>query len=81
MADYPDTIYEPRELENLQGCDFDADKKKILFAEDYNNLANEVVAIETVLGENPQGTFDTVAERLDNIVSGSPAIFNWYQMF
>jgi hypothetical protein len=49
MADFPTNIYEPRTLENLSGLYFDDTKKTILFAEDYNNIASELVAIEEYL--------------------------------
>lgn len=49
MATFPTAEYEPRELTNLNGIVFDELDTKILFAEDYNLLAGEVVAIESYL--------------------------------
>lgn len=65
MADYPDTIFEPRAMENLNGLVRDVADVKNLYAEDYNEATAEIVAIETVLGLNPEGDYATVAERLD----------------
>lgn len=48
MADFPDTIFTQRELENLPGIEYDADKKKVIFAEDLQALGDEITAIETV---------------------------------
>ena len=52
MADYPATIYTPREKENKSGVVYDPTKKTVLFAEDLQALDNEVVAIETDLINN-----------------------------
>lgn len=64
MADFPENIYAGRELENADGVVFDADQHTRFFAEDLNSVNDEITAIETVLGENPQGEFDTVSERI-----------------
>lgn len=55
MSDFPDTIYEPRTLENLPSIEFDAFQTQNLFAEDYNELAQEVVAIEEFIEESYTG--------------------------
>lgn len=52
MADFPDNIFTQRALANLPGLVFDPSKDKILYAEDMQNLGNEVTAIEEALGEN-----------------------------
>jgi hypothetical protein len=49
MADYPDTIYEPREKENKASVVYEPERKTIIFAEDIQKLDDEVVAIETDL--------------------------------
>lgn len=72
MATYPTNIYEGRTVENLPGIVYDPNDLKTLFAEDINNLNNEVEAVETELGTNPSGDFDTVAERLDDIEENMP---------
>lgn len=74
MAEFPSNIYEPREIENVPGQTYDPSKKTRLYADDLNASNAEIVAIENVLGLEPQGDFDTVAERLDSIVSASPLL-------
>lgn len=65
MANYPTSIFEPREVENLPGYSYDSTKKRVQFAEDYSLPAAEIVAIEETLGVNPQGDYATVADRLN----------------
>ena len=67
MSSYPSSIYEPRVLENRSGIAFDEDKTNVLFAEDKNDTDDEVVAIETELGLNPRGIYESVAARLDDL--------------
>lgn len=76
MANYPDSIVEFREVENLPGLVFDASDKKTLFAEDVKKLDDEVVAIEQALGVEISGTFDTLAERLDAITTAVESVPN-----
>lgn len=66
MADFPDSIYNLREIENQPGVTYDAEKKSTIFAEDIEGIAGEVTAIETTLGTNPEGDFTNVKERLDS---------------
>ncbi len=49
MADFPTDIYTPREIENLPGIVFDPTAKKTFFAEDFQGLADEIVAVENYL--------------------------------
>lgn len=42
----------------------------INFADHINDLQKEVVAIETILGLNPQGSYSTVRERLEGTETG-----------
>lgn len=65
MADFPDAITTPRTVANRPGVVYDANDTKTLFAEDLNNANAEIVAIETELGENPKGTFDSIAAAVD----------------
>jgi hypothetical protein len=65
MADYPNSIYSPREKENRAGVTYDESKKTVIFAEDIVNDDNEIVAIETELGTNPKGGWGNVKSRLD----------------
>lgn len=50
MADYPDAIFALRAIENLPGITYDANNTKAFYAEDLENVAGEVTAIETALG-------------------------------
>lgn len=73
MTTYPGAIDEFRTVENLPGVTYDEDDTKTVFAEDTNNLADAVVAIETTLGTNPEGDFSTVADRLATLGGGGGA--------
>jgi parallel beta-helix repeat protein len=68
MAKYPNQIYEPREKENRPGVTYDPNKKTVLFAEDIKALDDEVKAIETELGTNPKGNFDSVKAFLQYLL-------------
>jgi len=46
MANFPDTIYTPRETENLPGIVYDPTQKTNMFSEDFQNLGNEINVIE-----------------------------------
>lgn len=65
MVKYPDEIFTGREIANLPGIEYKEEDKTTIFAEDVGGLNAEVQAIETTLGVNPQGDFETVADRLD----------------
>ena len=71
MADYPTGIYSPRTKENKAGVVYDADKTTIVYAEDLNGSDDEIVAIETELGTEPKGSYDDVADRLDNLLDSN----------
>jgi len=64
MATYPAAIFEPRELENKSGVEFDEEKLNVLFAEDVNDPDAEIVAIETELGTAPKGSDADVKTRI-----------------
>lgn len=64
MSTYPGGIYSPRAKENKNGVVYDANKKTVLFAEDFTNDEAEIVAIETQLGINPKAGYADVAARL-----------------
>lgn len=49
MAEFPTSIFEQREFENLPGIEFDDTESKIVFAEDMNALGDEISAIESYL--------------------------------
>ena len=52
MANYPGAYYAPRAKENKSGVVYDADKKTIVFKEDFDSLEEEILAIEQDLGLN-----------------------------
>jgi hypothetical protein len=52
MATFPGAIATFRTMVNRVGVLYDALKTKVIYAEDLNNLADEVVAIENALGAN-----------------------------
>lgn len=60
MTDFPASIYAQRTLENVAGRTFDSAQTRRLYAEDMIQLGDEVTAIETVLGVEPQGAYATV---------------------
>jgi len=65
VAEYPNNIKTFRRVVNRdlsQGILGD-----IVLAEDHNEKAEEIEAIEQTLGINPQGSFSTVKDRLDDI--------------
>lgn len=64
MADFPGAIAEPRVVENVDGTVYDPEETTRIFAEDVNGANEEIVAIEETLGINPQGSEDTVDERI-----------------
>lgn len=70
MAQYPGAIPTLREVENDDGVIYDANAKKVVFAEDINKIAEEIVALAGTLGVNPQNTLATVSARIQNV-------YNW----
>lgn len=69
MTDYPGEIYSPRTKSNKYGVEYNESKETIIFAEDIKKLDDEVVAIETELGINPSGEYDSVAAFLQYLLS------------
>jgi len=69
MADYPDSIYSPRTKANRSGVEYDAEKETVIFAEDIVGDDDEIVAIETELGENPRGSYASVAAYLADLAT------------
>lgn len=70
MATYPNNLYEPRNFENLPGLNRLTADKKNLYAEDLNETNAEIVAIETILGKNPNGAYASVKAWLEALASG-----------
>jgi len=67
MADYPNSIYTPRERENKAGVEYNADRKTVLFVEDVELGDDETIAVETELGLLPKGSDASVRARLDRM--------------
>lgn len=67
MSTYPGEIDEFRNTENLPGVEYDPADTKTVYAEDTNNHSDAIMAIESTLGVNPAGSFETVADRLDDM--------------
>jgi len=67
MAQFPNAIFTPRTIENRTGIVYDETKTKVGYAEDQNLPNDEIVAIQEILGLNPEGDATTVGERLDDI--------------
>lgn len=63
-AEYPGAIYSPRTKSNKDGVTYEPTEPTKIFAEDINYSDQEVVAIETILGINPNATFDSVDLRI-----------------
>ncbi len=69
MTSYPGAIYSPRTKENKPGVVYDAGQTTKLFAEDVVKDDDEIVAIETELGVNPKGIYDSVADFLQDLLT------------
>lgn len=64
MTNYPSAIDEFREVQNLPGVVYEPEQQTTAFAEDTRNSFDAITAIETTLGTNPQGEFESVAHRI-----------------
>lgn len=69
MATYPDNLPALRQVENDPGVAYDALQKNVVFAEDVNNIAAEILAIATELGTLPKGSFADVETRLADMTT------------
>lgn len=69
MADFPATIFEQREMNNIPGMTYDPDKKTTIYMEDLKNLGDEVTAIETYLSPVKEQTINI---PVLNLYTGSP---------
>jgi len=67
MAEYPDAVYSPRTKENKSGVVYEEAKTTVGFVEDITKLDAEVVAIQTVLGDNSKWNFNTIWEWLQSL--------------
>lgn len=66
-ASFPDAIKTFRAVENRDGIVYDANDTKRLYAEDLQQIDEEIVAIETELGTDPKGADASVKARLDRM--------------
>jgi len=64
MAAFPVSIFVPRTTANQTDVTYDPTKTHEVYAEDYSLPAAEIVAIETILGVEPQGASATVSARI-----------------
>lgn len=70
MADFPDATFAPRTISNVSDAVYTPTKTTQIYAEDFHALRDEIIAIETVLGLNPNGAFDTVKAWLLSLGTG-----------
>lgn len=66
MTNYPGAIDEFRTVQNLPGILYNAADLKTVYAEDANAHSSAISAIETTLGANPQGAYESVVDRLNH---------------
>lgn len=64
MSVYPDAIDTYRQPENQPGTDINDAPSTAIFAEHFGDISDAVRRTQQTLGLNPNGEFDTVAERL-----------------
>ncbi len=67
MANYPSSIYNPRARANRSGVVYDGTDATRIFAEDVDDIENEIIAVETELGANPKGSHDSVGDRIGDL--------------
>jgi len=77
MADFPDSLYNPRTKQNRSGVVYDATKTKQIFAEDVTKLDDEVVAIENYLGFDQAEVHETVNDRLADLYFNGNTIIGY----
>jgi len=65
MSSYPNSVFEPRVVENKPPEFYLPEKTTRLFAEDINDPNGEIVAVEEELGLLPKGAAASVRARLD----------------
>lgn len=64
MSNYPTSIDTFRTIDNIPGQTYDEEKTTTVYAEDLEQRSDAIIAIEETLGEEPQGDYDTVEQRL-----------------
>ena len=78
MADFPTSIFEQRELDNINGQTYDVDKKTTVYAEDLQALAAEIIAIQNVLGTNMTKQMPVGSVYINATDGSNPAILLGY---
>jgi len=56
MSDFPNSIYSPRTMQNRNGVEYNPENTKTFYAEDLNNISDEIVAIENWLKNMSEGS-------------------------
>ena len=79
MADYPDDIMTFRTIANLPNQTYDENNQTTIYKEDIEKLKDEIVAIQTVLGLNPNGEYDTVKDFIDYLYNKISPDIDIYQ--
>lgn len=64
MSEYPGEIDVFRDSNNIPGITYEPTDYTTIYAEDVRSWGSAIVAIESVLGVNPQDTFETVSDRI-----------------
>jgi hypothetical protein len=77
-SNYPGSIDSFRAKQNRAGVSYDPNKQTVHYAEDMQAVEEDVIAIETTLGTNPQGPEDDVAARLARIEDEHRTLFSVY---
>ena len=67
MGDYPDDFYNPRTKENKAGTEYDANKKTVVFKEDFDAIEGEFLGIEQEMGLSVKGGHASLKARLEAI--------------
>lgn len=68
MSLFPGGIDEFRTVENLPGVDYNASDTKTVYAEDTNDHSDAIIAIEAALGAGFIGAYETLLDRLTDIL-------------
>lgn len=69
MADFPDSVFTLRDIQNIPQMTYDPDKKTTIYAEDLQNLGDEITAIEEFLEPAKSHEFHPT---VINLFTGTP---------
>lgn len=79
MAYFPSSPYSPRTISNRSGVVYDADDEQTLFAEDLEEIQEEITAIENYLKDPTTvpigGIAEVHGEELSGAINGSNTAF------